>query len=149
MSDEWLQRWIAAWQGHVAAGGPDGAEAAARILGMFSADGVWEDVAAAAQYRGHEALQAMFDASYEWCPNLTFTPIAVQHDESRYAIEWRMSGRGGAAFGDLPAHDRPFEVRGISAGEVDGDLKVVRHSDYWNLLEWMTQAGHLAAGASA
>jgi hypothetical protein len=90
----------------------------------------------------------MFIASYEWCPNLTFTPVSVQAEGSRYAIEWRMSGRGGAAFADLPSHDHPFSVRGVSVGEVDADRKVIRHSDYWNLLDWMTQCGHLA-GASA
>jgi steroid delta-isomerase-like uncharacterized protein len=148
VAQDWLERWVSAWEGHVAAGGPGGADASDRILALFSPEGVWEDVAADASYRGHGALREMFIASYEWCPNLTFTPVSVQAEGSRYAIEWRMSGRGGAAFGDLPSHDHPFSVRGVSVGEVDADRKVIRHSDYWNLLDWMTQCGHLA-GASA
>jgi steroid delta-isomerase-like uncharacterized protein len=143
VAQAWLDEWVAAWQGHVAAGGPDGGAYADRILAAFSPDGYWEDVAADARYDGHDALREMFLASYEWCPNLTFTPLQVQSDGPRYAIEWRMSGRGGAAFGDLPAHDNDFAVRGVSTGEVDAGGRVVRHSDYWNLLAWMTQAGHV------
>jgi hypothetical protein len=148
MATDWLDRWVDAWQGHVIAGGPDGADAGARILAAFSPDGVWEDVAANASYRGHAALQEMFLASYEWCPNLTFTPLTVQASGPRFAIEWRMSGQGGAAFGDLPSHDRSFAVRGVSAGEVNAEHQVIRHSDYWNLLEWMTQCGHLPSAAA-
>jgi hypothetical protein len=148
MTDAWLDRWVEAWRGHVVAGGPDGAEASTRILDAFSPEGIWEDVAADASYRGHAALKDMFIASYEWCPNLTFTPLTVQASGSRFAIEWRMSGRGGAAFGELPSHDLPFSVRGVSAGEVNDDQQVTRHSDYWNLLDWMTQCGHLPAATA-
>ena len=141
MDSSWLDRFVAAWRHHAQAGGPAGDEAAGRILGFFDADGVWEDVAAQASYRGHQELQAMFEQSYQWSPTLTFDVIRARAGDDFYIIEWEMHGEGNGAFGDLAATDKPFKVRGVSVGETTGAGKVSVHRDYWDRLEWMSQVG--------
>ena len=143
MTPEWFEEWLAVWPGHIAAGGPDGEEHADAIFARFHPAGVWEDVAVHASYTGQEGLRELFAGSYAWCPNLHHYPVRTQVDGRQFTIEWRMQGRGGGAFAGLPAHDLPFEIYGVSTGEVDDDGLILRHTDYWNVLDWMTQAGHL------
>jgi len=88
----WLDGFVRAWRLHAQAGGPAGGEAAARILELFDVDGVWEDVAAHASYRGHPELQAMFEQSYQWCPTLIFDVIRARAGADFYLIEWEMHG---------------------------------------------------------
>ncbi|HVV29786.1 MAG TPA: nuclear transport factor 2 family protein [Mycobacteriales bacterium] len=139
----WFERWVQVWPGHIAAGGPDGEEKARAILDMFHPEGVYEDVAGNVSWSGEEELRGMFAMSYGWCPTLLHTPLHTQTDGRLYAIEWRMDGRGGGEFAGFPAHDKPFSVRGVSTGEADADGRIVRHSDYWNLMDWMAQCGHV------
>jgi steroid delta-isomerase-like uncharacterized protein len=146
MDAGWLDAFVGAWRRHAQAGGPDGADDARRLVAMFDDDGVWEDVAAQASYRGPAALQEMFEQSYQWSPTLTFDVVRAHAGFDHYSIEWEMHAEGNGAFGEMPATTKPFRVRGVSVGEVDAAGKVTRHSDYWDRLEWMSQVG-LAPGA--
>jgi steroid delta-isomerase-like uncharacterized protein len=143
MDNGWLDGFVAAWRQHAQAGGPDGGDAARRILELFDPDGVWEDVAAEASYRGHEELQTMFEQSYQWSPTLTFDVVQARGGANFYAIEWEMHAEGTGAFGDMPATDKSFKVRGVSVGEVNANGKVGLHRDYWDRLGWMSQIGLL------
>jgi hypothetical protein len=81
MDTDWLEGFVAAWRQHARAGGPDGADAARRILEHFDDDGVWQDVAAQASYRGHAELQAMFEQSYQWSSTLQFDVVNARAGE--------------------------------------------------------------------
>lgn len=141
-----LRRYVDAWQGHVRAGGPGGEPDARRILDVFAEDGVWEDVAVDAAYQGHAALREMFDASYQFAPTLVFDVVQARAADGGYVIEWEMHAEGTGAFGDLPATDKPFRVRGVSVGALGPDGKVVLHRDYWDRVSFLGQIGLLPAG---
>ena len=142
----WLDELVAAWRGHVEAGAPEGGPAAVRLLACFAEGGVWEDVAAQAVYRGHTELRQMFEQSYQWSPTLAFDVVRARGGTDHYVIEWEMHAAGNGAFGDLPASDRPFRVRGVSVGEVGPDGRVTAHRDYWDRHVWLEQVG-LAVGS--
>jgi hypothetical protein len=146
IDNNWFERWLAAWPGHIAAGGPDGEGYAVAILEMFHPEGYWEDIAAGegASWSGEQGLREMFAMSYEFCPNLLHKPLHTVFDGRRYSIDWRMTGRGGAAFAGFPAHDKPFSIRGVSTGEVDDAGLVISHTDYWSLSEYLVQSGNVS-----
>ena len=141
MDTNWLDGFVAAWRLHAQAGGPDGGDAARRILELFDDDGIWEDVAAQASYRGHQELQTMFEQSYQWSATLMFDVVKARAGADFYVIEWEMHADGTGAFGDTPATDNPFRVRGVSLGELNAAGKVQLHRDYWDRLEWLSQIG--------
>jgi hypothetical protein len=143
IDEQWFERWLSVWPGHIAAGGPGGEPVAQAIMDMFHPEGQWEDVAGNVAWTGRDQLPAMFEMSYQWCPNLLHHPLHAQFDGNQYAIDWEMKGCGGAEFAGFPAHDREFAIRGASTGEVDRAGLIVRHSDYWSLFDWLTQCGHL------
>jgi steroid delta-isomerase-like uncharacterized protein len=141
LQTEWLEGFLQAWQGHVRAGGPGGGDDGRRITDLFDQDGVWEDVAAGVSYRGHPRLRQMFEESYRWAPALVFDVVHAHGSDDRYVIEWEMHAEGNGEFGDTPATEKPFRVRGVSLGEVGSNGKVRHHRDYWDRLAWMSQVG--------
>jgi steroid delta-isomerase-like uncharacterized protein len=144
----WLERFVAAWQRHAQAGGPEGAEDARRLLAFLADDATWEDVAVGVVYRGRAELQTMFEQSHQWAPDLVFDVRRAAGGAGHYLIEWEMHAERTGGFGDMAASDRPFRVRGVSVGEVGADGRVTRHSDYWDRLGWMDQVGITPDGAS-
>lgn len=148
MSEFDLTRWVDAWRWHARAGGPEAEHEAlaTAILELLDPAIVYDDVTAHAVWTGKDAVRDMFKVSYQFCPNLEHVPHTVQANDGKYCIEWEMRGVGGSALGDLPPHDRPFQVKGVSTGRYGAGGLVTHHYDYWNLMDWLGQIGQSPSG---
>ena len=77
-------------------------------------------------------LEAFGDLKFE----LKSRVIAA--DGKSGAVEWIWRGRPIKDLPELPATNKPFEVRGASVVEF-ADGKISRDSDYWDLATYMKQ----------
>ena len=69
--------------------------------------------------------------------------MSEQESGSQYAAEWEMAGTNTGAAAGLPATNKPYRIRGVSVGRLDGDGKIVQNRDYWNMADYLTQVGIL------
>ena len=111
-----------------------------KIVSFFADDGVHEDMAIGAVYRGKEELKVFISSSF------VFFPDWKAEVKSRFgagdwsAREWIMSGTHGGDLPGLPATGKRFSVRGASITELHED-KIRRNTDYWNLALFLQQIG--------
>lgn len=113
-----------------------------KLLVLFTDDVYYEDVTFGSVSRGKDELRAFATVTFEAVADMT-TEIKsrfVAADGKRGAIEWVWRGRQVKDLPGLPATSKPFEVRGATVVEFR-DGKISRNSDYWNLADYMRQAG--------
>lgn len=110
------------------------------MLGFFSDDAIYEDVALSRVNRGTGQIREFFEELFKAFPDfrLEDTGTAVIGDGGRYALEWRMSATHDGDLPVLPATHKHWAVRGTSVGEVEGE-KIKRNSDYWNMADFLVQ----------
>jgi steroid delta-isomerase-like uncharacterized protein len=127
-----LDQWVTGWS----SGDPG------KLLPLFSDDVVYEDVTFGSVSRGQGALRDFATGVFGAFADLAFDPKSrfVSADVRRGSIEWVFRGRQVKDFPGLPATNRPFEVRGATVVEFR-DGKIVRNSDYWDLMTYRTQVG--------
>ena len=101
-----------------------------RIVSFWAEDGVMDDVPLGEAAIGIEAVRKGVE---DW---LTAFPDMVSEQEGRsisvddaVAYEWRLSATNEGPYDGRPATGRRIEYRGIAVLEVNGDGKIVRHSD--------------------
>jgi steroid delta-isomerase-like uncharacterized protein len=145
MSSDWLDRYIEAWLLHPDAGGPDGGEALAALLGFMAADVTYEDVPSNAVFDGHDGIAAMCAGAFAMSSDLAFEIVSHQTNGDLYAFESLGTGTNTGAVGPIPATGRPFVLRGISVGSVSPDGLVESHRDYWDMAGFLVQLGVLPA----
>ncbi|MEA1871996.1 MAG: ketosteroid isomerase-related protein [Chloroflexota bacterium] len=115
-----------------------------KIVTFFTDDGVHEDMATGAVYRGKEELKAFISSTF------IFFPDWKAEVKSRFgagdwsAREWIMSGTHGGDLPGLPATGKKFSVRGASITKLH-EGRIRRNTDYWNLASFLQQIGVMPA----
>jgi steroid delta-isomerase-like uncharacterized protein len=125
-----LEQWAAAWS----------SSDAEKLLPLFTENVVYEDVTFGAVNHGQKALRDFAKGTFDAFADLKFElkSRVVAADGKSGAMEWVWRGRQTKDLPDLPATNRPFEVRGASVVEFASG-KISRNSDYWDLATYMKQ----------
>jgi steroid delta-isomerase-like uncharacterized protein len=132
MSD-WVRRYLDAWDSH------DPSQ-----VGAFMAnDATYEDLPLGVLHEGREAIEAFVGTAHQLSNDYRFTFVSEQQTGNHYAVEWEMAGTNTGELPGLPATNKPFRIRGISVGRLDGDGKIQQNRDYWDLAGYLTQVGIL------
>lgn len=131
--DGWIQQYLEAWNSH------DGAEVAA-----FMADDVtYEDLPLGVISEGRDAIKAFVHETEQLSKDYKWTSVSEQASGDRYAFEWEIAGTHTGEVAGLPATNKPYRIRGVSIGRLDGDGKIKANRDYWNMADFMMQVGIL------
>jgi steroid delta-isomerase-like uncharacterized protein len=131
-----LERLLDEWGGAWTSGNVN------RLLPLFTADVVYEDVTFGAVNKGQEALRKFAADSFDAFPGSVFDVKSrfVSPDGKRGAVEWVWRGRQAKDVPGLPATNKDFELRGASVMEFR-DGKISRNSDYWDLETYRRRVG--------
>ncbi len=111
-----------------------------KIVSFFTDDGVHEDVAAGAVYRGKNELKAWLGALFVASPDFKLELKSIFSAGDWVAQEWVMTGTQTGALGGIPATGKSFSVRGATITELRKD-KIRREGDYWNQATLLQQLG--------
>ena len=130
---EWIDRYVQAWNSHDAR----------KVAELMAEDVNFEDVAAGQTHHSRQAVEAFAASTLVWSADLSMVVVTSQQDGDQYAFEWELSGTNTGAVAGLPATNKPFRIRGVSIGERDGEGRIVRNRDYWNLADYLVQVGIL------
>jgi steroid delta-isomerase-like uncharacterized protein len=125
-----LEQWAAAWSsGDVE-----------KVLPLFTDNVVYEDVTFGSVNHGRKELNNFAKGTFEAFADLKFElkSRVVAADGKSGAMEWIWRGRQIKDLPELPATNKPFEVRGASVVQF-ADGKISRNSDYWDLATYLKQ----------
>jgi steroid delta-isomerase-like uncharacterized protein len=126
-----VDRWAEAWNAH----SPE------QMAELFSADGVYEDLAFGFALEGKEGVANWVSITLAGAPDLHVDVVYSFQVDDRAAAHWIFSGTHTGAWGpDLPPTGEPFSLPVASLFELDGDL-IRRVGDYYNLATWLRQVG--------
>ena len=127
-----VERWAAAWNAH------DPAAMAA----LFTDDGLDEDLAFGASFRGKEGVAEWVTITSSIISDTAVEVVGAYQAGDRATAEWIFTGSSliGADGAVAPAPGRPFSVRVASVFELEGDL-IRRVSDYYNPTTLQNQPG--------
>ena len=125
-----LEQWAVAWSSNDVE----------KLLPLFTDNVVYEDVTFGAVNHGHKELRDFAKGTFDAFADLKFElkSRVVGADGKSGAIEWVFRGRQIKDLPELPATNKPFEVRGASVVEF-ADGKISRDSDYWDLATYTKQ----------
>lgn len=127
----WYDDYLAAWNSH------DGE----RIVSFMTPDATYTDVALGQTHTGRADIAAWISSMpQEVSGDYRFEKGQVVATDSGYAFEWVMAGTHTGSMPQMPASGKPFTIYGISIGELEGG-KIKRNTDYWNMVEFLTQIG--------
>ena len=129
----WMQDYLAAWNSH------DGSKVAA----YMAADATYEDLALGQMHEGKAAIEAFVNEAEQFSKDYSFISVSEQSSGDSYAFEWEMVGTNTGEAGGLPATNKPYRIRGVSVGVLDGNGKIKANRDYWNMADYLMQVGIL------
>jgi steroid delta-isomerase-like uncharacterized protein len=110
---DWGEQYEAAWNAH-------DVEA---LVALCAPDCRYTDVAFRMTWEGHDGIRQMFQATVEFHPDVEVIRHSGFRDGRNYVWEWTMSGTVAGQW---------VSYRGISAGTLDEQDRVVEQRDYWN-----------------
>lgn len=114
------------------------------VAAHFTPDGTYEDTTLAQTMRGRAEIAGFVrDAELNFSSDFTFTLGTAVGSADGYFMEWIMAGTHDRS-GTLPATGKPYVIRGVSVGTLDGG-KITANRDYWNALAFMAAVGLLPA----
>jgi steroid delta-isomerase-like uncharacterized protein len=116
-----------------------------RLLSLFTADAIYEDVTMGVVNRGPAELRAFGEGFFAGFPDLTFELQSHFADGTRGSGEWVLRGTHTGDLPGMPATGKRVEVRGASVFEFAGD-KIRRCSDYWDMATLLKQLGLMPSG---
>jgi steroid delta-isomerase-like uncharacterized protein len=130
-----IEDWATYWSAHDTE----------RLLTLFTADVLYEDVPMGATSHGIAELRTFANEVFSRFPTIGFDlQSSVSDGANRGAAEWVMRGTR-----DLPgprAARTPVAVRGVSVFEF-ADGKIRRCSDYWDMVSYLNQLGSTSTHA--
>src|SRR5919199_858423 len=128
---DWIESYIEAWNRHDTAA----------LLEWFTPDAVYTDYALGESHHGHDDIKAFLDSmEANFSSDYRFELLTSVADEAAYAYEWIVRGTHDRGSEQMPASGKPLEIHGVSIGTLQQG-KIREHRDYWNLTEFLTQAG--------
>lgn len=110
------------------------------VPAVFSEDAVYEDVAAERVMEGHEEIRRWWAENFAAVPDFKIEVVRVFATADMAGCEWTMSGTHTGDYPTIPATGKAFSVRGASIAQVEAG-KVVRWTDYYDMLAFLTQLG--------
>ena len=129
----WMQDYFTAWDTHDADG----------VVSFMAEDATYEDLALGATHTGHAAIRAFVVEAEEFSKDFRMKQVSEQASGESYAFEWEMYGTHTGEGGGLPATNKPYRIRGVSVGRLDGAGKIKQNRDYWNMADFLVQVGIL------
>jgi steroid delta-isomerase-like uncharacterized protein len=130
---------LAEWEAAMATHDPD------RILALYAADAVWEEVPLNLVARGTEEIRAHLEGLFAATADIAYDVASGFATADRMAAEWTVSGTVTGDFPGLPpGQGQRFSVRGASVFEVAGG-KIARYTEYWDAYLFLVQLGALPA----
>src|SRR5205809_260362 len=114
MNHEWLDDYIAAWEVHPHAGGPDGAADLARLLACMSPDVRYEDVPTTLVWTGHDGVAEMCAGAFQMSSDLRFEVVSRQIDGRSFAFESIGTGTSTGAVGPIAPTGGAITLRGTA-----------------------------------
>jgi steroid delta-isomerase-like uncharacterized protein len=136
---ELLLQWAAGWS---TLGDPS------ILLGAFTDDAIYEDVAAGDVLQGADAVRQLLTEAAAAIPDFTVTLQTGFATAELAAAEYLITG---TQTGDLPylaATGKPFTLRANSIFVLEGGL-IRRESRYYDMIQFLTQLGGLTDAALA
>ncbi|MEN6317830.1 MAG: ketosteroid isomerase-related protein [Syntrophaceae bacterium] len=121
---------VAAWNSHDTE----------KVVSFFTDDCVYEDLAFGQIKRGKEELRAFVNDTFAMVPDTNFEVKSSFISGDGYAVEWVWSGTHKGNLPWLPATGKRFSIRGVAVEELK-EGKIKRHSDYYNLMDFLKQIG--------
>jgi steroid delta-isomerase-like uncharacterized protein len=121
------------------------------VASFFTDDGVYADQTLGQKNRGKEAIKRFVETSEAgFSSDLHIIQLDMFTTEDRYALVWDMTGTHDRASegSALPATGKKFSIRGASIGRLEGG-KIKENTDYWNMVEFLTQVGLMPAPVAA
>jgi steroid delta-isomerase-like uncharacterized protein len=129
----WLERYLDAWNSHDPA----------RVVEFMAEDAAYEDLALGVAHEGREAIAAFVAEAAAFSSDHRFVSVSVQTSGDAYAAEWEMVGTNDGAAAGLPPTNKPYRIRGVSVGVLDGNGRIRRNRDYWDMADYLAQVGLL------
>src|SRR5215831_9803639 len=126
--NQFAERWITAWNSHDSA----------KVVPLFTADVVYEDVAFGEINHGTEELKKFSGEFFLAVPDLNMQLAECSIEGNHGSIEWLMSGTDKGVF----KTGKKFKVRGVSIITLDHG-KISRNLDYYDSASIMKQVGLL------
>jgi steroid delta-isomerase-like uncharacterized protein len=133
MAKDWIERYLDAWNSYDAS----------QVGAFMAEDATYEDLGLGVTHQGRDAITAFVDETVDFSDDYRFELVSAQTTGDRYAAEWIMSGTNTGEGGGMPATNKPFSIRGVSVGRLNGAGAIVENRDYWNLADYLTQVGIL------
>ena len=110
------------------------------IVEHWSEDGI-EDIVPIGVLRGREEIRGFFAEMFAATPDAETTVTRLVADESRAAVEYRISGTfTGSPIQGVEATGGRLEVRGLDLFEIE-DGKIVRNTGYYDGMALARQMG--------
>jgi steroid delta-isomerase-like uncharacterized protein len=135
--DDWIQQYLDAWNSH------DGAS----VSEFMAEDVTYEDLPLGITCEGRDAIKAFVEQTEQLSKDYKWTSVSEQASADRYAFEWEIAGTHTGEVAGLPATNKPYRIRGVSIGRLDGEGKIKANRDYWDLANFMMQVGILPSPA--
>ena len=131
METDWVTHYLDAWNTHD--GGP--------VAAFMAADVDYEDLAGGARYQGRDEVARYVEATHVWSSDYRFVVVTAQSSGDRYAIEWEMLGTNTGDLGGIAPTGKPYRIRGVSVGRLNGAGEIASNRDYFNVADYLTQVG--------
>ena len=135
MATDWMHDYLDAWNSH----DPE------KVVAFIAEGATYEDLALSQLHKGLDDIKAFVAEATAFSSDYRFDVVSTQQSGDQYATEWEMSGTNDGEAGGMPATNKPYRIRGISVGRVDGSGKIAENRDYWNMADYLVQVGLMPA----
>lgn len=109
------------------------------MAALFAPDGVYEDWAFQAEFRGPEGAALWVELTAAAIPDARMEVLDAFREGDRIAVRWTFTGTP-IRFADIPSTGESFSVPVVSVIETDGG-RIARVQDAYNLADLFRQVG--------
>jgi steroid delta-isomerase-like uncharacterized protein len=134
---------LAQWSAAYSSGEAD------RLLGLYTDDALWEEVASGLSASGQDEIRAHLDRLFTAVPDFAVDTTNGLVAGDLAVAEWEISGTYSSDYLGLPpATGQHFSIRGASVFEL-ADGKISRYTEYWDAYQFLVQLGALPVPGTA
>lgn len=119
------------------------------LVSLMTDDVVYEDVSLGEKHQGKAAVRDFIERmESEFSSDYRFEWVSLMETAEGYAAEWVLVATHDGSTPEMPATGKAVRIRGISVGRFRNGL-VCENRDYWNMVEFLVQAGLMPAPQAA